>query len=213
MPTNYVARQGECIASIAYERGFDPEKIWNHPANAKLKLVRQSPFILFEGDQIVIPDREVKELSCATDTCHTFVLKGSTVPFEVVILDEYDQPVTNVHYLLEVEGKTIKQGRTDDQGCVKANIRPNATRGWLRVGEGKDRREYPLQPGYLDPITTDRGVQMRLCNLGFDCGPIDGIVGPRTQAAIADFQSQYDLEVSGKLDDHTREKLQTIYGS
>ncbi len=41
-------------------------------------------------------------------------------------------------------------------------------------------------------------VQRRLTDLGFDPGPIDGAMGPRTRAAIRDFQESQGLTADGK---------------
>jgi len=40
-------------------------------------------------------------------------------------------------------------------------------------------------------------IQQRLTELGYDCGPIDGIYGSYTQNAIMAFQNDYDLYVDG----------------
>ena len=49
-----------------------------------------------------------------------------------------------------------------------------------------------------------RQAQKRLQAAGFDPGPIDGQLGPRTQAALRRYQTTYGLPVTGKLDDATR---------
>jgi peptidoglycan hydrolase-like protein with peptidoglycan-binding domain len=48
---------------------------------------------------------------------------------------------------------------------------------------------------------------MRLEELGYDPGPIDGIIGEKTAHAIKQFQHDNDLLVTGKLDEKTIEKL------
>lgn len=52
-----------------------------------------------------------------------------------------------------------------------------------------------------------RSAQMALKDKGFDPGPIDGVMGPRTSAAIRDFQQAENLTASGQLDAETRSKL------
>lgn len=52
-----------------------------------------------------------------------------------------------------------------------------------------------------------RNAQTRLDQLGFDPGPIDGIMGPQTRAAIRDFQRDQGLAVTGRLDSRTRAAL------
>ncbi len=46
-------------------------------------------------------------------------------------------------------------------------------------------------------VTTVRGYQARLAELGFDPGPIDGICGPKTIAAVRAFQAARGLVVDG----------------
>jgi peptidoglycan hydrolase-like protein with peptidoglycan-binding domain len=50
-------------------------------------------------------------------------------------------------------------------------------------------------------------VQQALQDKGMDPGPIDGKMGPKTMAALKQFQKDQKLPESGKLDDQTREKL------
>jgi hypothetical protein len=45
-----------------------------------------------------------------------------------------------------------------------------------------------------------RSVQVALVYLGFSPGPIDGIMGPRTAAAIMAFQRKRKLKATGRLD-------------
>ena len=57
-----------------------------------------------------------------------------------------------------------------------------------------------------------RAVQMALKDKGHDPGAIDGVMGPRTSAAIREFQQKENLTVTGRLDAETRAKL-TAAGS
>jgi hypothetical protein len=50
-------------------------------------------------------------------------------------------------------------------------------------------------------------AQERLRDLGFHPGPIDGVLGPRTKAALHQYQAQYGLPVTAVLDDATRTSL------
>jgi Putative peptidoglycan binding domain len=52
-----------------------------------------------------------------------------------------------------------------------------------------------------------KAMQKALQDKGMDPGPIDGIMGPKTMAALKAFQKDQKLTESGKLDDQTREKL------
>jgi peptidoglycan hydrolase-like protein with peptidoglycan-binding domain len=50
-------------------------------------------------------------------------------------------------------------------------------------------------------------AQQALKDKGYDPGTIDGQMGPRTRAALADYQKAEGLKQTGRLDDETRAKL------
>ena len=52
-----------------------------------------------------------------------------------------------------------------------------------------------------------RSAQKALQEKGMEPGPIDGVMGPKTMAALKAFQKDQKLSESGRLDDQTREKL------
>jgi peptidoglycan hydrolase-like protein with peptidoglycan-binding domain len=52
-----------------------------------------------------------------------------------------------------------------------------------------------------------RAAQESLKTQGFDPGPIDGIMGPRTHAAVMDYQRKNELPPTGMLDEATMAKL------
>ena len=56
-------------------------------------------------------------------------------------------------------------------------------------------------------MTDTRAAQEALKTQGIDPGPIDGRMGPRTRAAISDYQRRESLPVTGMLDDATMAKL------
>jgi peptidoglycan hydrolase-like protein with peptidoglycan-binding domain len=69
----------------------------------------------------------------------------------------------------------------------------------------------------MDPITEPSGVRARLANLGYR-GVSDDNVGaewnePGLVYALSAFQRDQHLEVTGTLDDATRDALQERYGT
>ncbi len=56
-------------------------------------------------------------------------------------------------------------------------------------------------------------IQGRLNKQGFDPGPLDGLIGPRTRAAIRDYQRRYGLTVDGKPSRLLLERLEREAGS
>ena len=53
------------------------------------------------------------------------------------------------------------------------------------------------------------GVQEMLNNLGYDAGPNDGLMGPKTRSAIRAFQTDAGLPVTGKIDSELLAQLQS----
>lgn len=53
----------------------------------------------------------------------------------------------------------------------------------------------------------NKAIQQALKDKGYDPGPIDGVVGPKTRAAVKKFQSDNDLQATGQLDEKTLDKL------
>lgn len=52
-----------------------------------------------------------------------------------------------------------------------------------------------------------KAAQQALKDKGHDPGAVDGKMGPKTQAAVRDFQSKEGLKATGRLDNETRAKL------
>ncbi len=205
---NHVVQQGECISAIAARYGFFPATIWDDEANSRLKAERGDPNVLCPGDVVVIPDKRLRSEPAATEQRHRFRRKGvpERLLFQIV---EEGQPRANEAYVLDIDGQ-LTQGTTDAEGAVVEFIPPNARRVRLLLGE--ERQEYVLDLGYLDPIDQLPGVQARLNNLGFDCGAVDGVLGPTTEAALKRFQRAHSLQETGTPDQETKQKLVEVYG-
>jgi len=75
------------------------------------------------------------------------------------------------------------------------------------VGTASNLLIYDLRLGTIDPISSISGIQSRLNNLGFDCGAVDGVLGPRTEAALRAFQQAHDLPPTGEADAATQDAL------
>jgi len=55
--------------------------------------------------------------------------------------------------------------------------------------------------------TEIKRAQEALVQAGHDPGPMDGVMGSRTGAALRAYQEQHGLTVTGRLDEATRSKL------
>lgn len=61
---------------------------------------------------------------------------------------------------------------------------------------------------YSPVNSLDYSVQQALADLGYYNGPLDGIIGPMSRLAIANFQADNGLEPTGIIDEYLVEYLQ-----
>src|SRR5438045_657493 len=85
MPQHEVS-QGECMSSIAAQYGFLWKTIWNDGENAELRGERPNPNLLYPGDVVFIPEKKIKEESCATETLHKFKRKGVPAKLKIRLM-------------------------------------------------------------------------------------------------------------------------------
>lgn len=208
MPLRHVVEEGEGLSKIAEQYGLSPVTIWDDPGNASLRELRDDPNVLLPGDALVIPDKRLGVVPCATGRRHRFRRIGVPALYELRLLDAEDAPRAGLPYTLTVKD-IVKEGTTDDTGMVRQWL-PCATRtARLTVGSGEDAEAYELDFA-LRPLLDVRGAQQRLRNLGFAC-PDDGDPGGATQTAIAAFQASAGLTPSGTLDDDTKAALLRLH--
>src|ERR1019366_1898868 len=131
-------------------------------------------------------------------------------PLEVrVVLEDFDnQPIAGAQCVLEIDGAT-RDLVSDASGLVRSRIAKSAKKGVLRVPSLD--LEIPCQIGSLDPIDEDSGWQARLIHLGYYKGPIEDATEDLLASAIEEFQCDYELEVTGELDEATRAKIQDAH--
>ena len=202
---NHVVEQGDCLSSIGAKYGFFPLTLWNHAENAELKELRKDPNVLLEGDVVVIPEKTIKEESCATEQKHKFKKKGTPAKIKIRLMLD-DEPRKNEPYKLNIDGKWIKDGKTDGDGYLECSVPAEAKSGELRVGSGTDMQIYQLGLGTLDPVNTESGAEDRLKGLGY------GIEEGELESALKAFQEKEKLNASGALDAATQAKLKERYG-
>jgi hypothetical protein len=104
--------------------------------------------------------------------------------------------VVAVAVLLCLPGTSFADNdRRDTAAASAAALRSG---GMLVTGEG-----YGVPHG----SRAVRALQLRLRTRGFRPGPIDGLFGPLTQAAVRRFQLRHDLDVDGIVGPQTRKPL------
>jgi len=98
--------------------------------------------------------------------------------------------------------------------------RPLSARDWKAFARGYNGPDYAknqydarlaaMHRRFADGPLPDldlRAAQVYLTYRGFDPGPVDGVVGRRTRAALADFQAAQALPATGEIDAATLAKL------
>lgn len=203
---DYTVQQGDCLSSIAKQfKCADWHTIYDAPENAAFRELRPNPNIIYPGDKVHIPGRNAEPVSRATGKKHTFRLTATETRFRVRI--QFGAPFS---YHLDVEGAP-HDGDLDDGAVIDVPIPPDARTGKLSIWPNRDKEKDPLvfklALGSLDPVSEVSGVQARLNNLGFKCGKADGIVGPKTTRALRAFQGVAGLDVTGTINDATRDAL------
>jgi hypothetical protein len=211
----YVIQQGDCLSSLAAKARLpDWKKIYNAPENSEFRRLRPDPNVIEPGDSIFIPVCDVVEKAAATDNRHKYVLKKDHTTLCIVLADEDDQPYANCPYKLSVKGSEFV-GNSDNKGLLEHQIDATAETGELEVWWDEARMlhcRWTLQIGHLDPVETVTGQQARLNNMAFEPGPVDGVYGPRTEAAVKRFQTKYELVVDGVAGSITQAKLKEVHG-
>jgi len=209
-------KQGECLSSIAAKyRISDWRQIYNHPENAEIKRKRPNPNVIYPGDRLFIPEVQLRNVDAPTKMRHRFVLRAQPTVIRLLVQDEERRPACGKRYRLEIGGE-IREGETNQEALIEHKVPATAEEGTLTVFLDDDAPEHayswPLSIGFLDPVDEITGIQARLNNLGFLCGPVDGILGSKTRAAVRAFQQEFGLTVDGIAGLQTQSKLVDLHG-
>lgn len=102
--------------------------------------------------------------------------------------------------LLDAAGLERKSAQASDTPGTAANAGG--------VPTPKPHKKRPLD---LAGSTKVDAIQAMLNELGYDAGPIDGIIGPRTEAAIQEFQVDANMPVDGRISSELSTALQGEY--
>jgi hypothetical protein len=204
----HTIRKGDWVLKLAVKHGFVSEQqIWDHAENSALRSEREDPNLLHPGDVLFIPPLSTETVSKQTEVRHRFKLKPTKTKFKVIVHDQNDEPLANEPYVLTIDSIEY-QGSSDGSGLVEQEIPVNSQGGELRIGTFT----IPVRLGHLSPIDTILGVQSRLHNLGYDCGPVNGLESSKLTDALKEFQRHEGIRESGQRDDATLAKLEELHG-
>jgi hypothetical protein len=202
----YVVQQGDHVEKLAFLRGVTAEEVWSHPKNAELKAKRKSMHQLLPGDVLSLPDAPMDWLSLDQGTTNSYVARVPLKDFELIVRGK-DGPLSGAPYVIaglpHREGEPAPRGTTDGSGSVKFEA-PVTTRE-VTVILPRHHIEYVMRIGDMDPHDEPSGAMQRLKNLGFLAR--DAHAGEDISRAIALFQLQVGLPVTGALDGATQPAL------
>lgn len=217
----HIVEAGEHLAGIAAQFGFSNFRtIWDHPENTELKKLRENPNVLFAGDRLFIPDRDLKEEARQTEKRHRFVASIEALELHVKVHDQGFQPIHGDVVLATESDETLMEQQGD---VFQAPIRPEtkiAVLDFPLPEGGRLRPKIRVQPGRLDPLETLPGQQQRLSNLGYFAGFVKTEatdpkkVDPQFRWAVEEFQRDHmgPKQVDGVLGPLTLKKLKEVYG-
>jgi N-acetylmuramoyl-L-alanine amidase len=215
MAKSHTVKVGENAVSIAWRYGFsDYRVVWNDGANAELLKKRTDPHLLIPGDEIVVPDPTPKKLSLPTQNNYRFVVHVPKQELRLRVLNQAGEPLAQVRYRLTVE--TVPkpfEGTTDGDGKLKAIVPVDAPWATLVI----DDRQFRLRLKGLAALPADEddpthGVAARLDNLGYQAAAADDSDNPALRTALAIFQGDAGIDVTGELDQSTQDALKKEYG-
>jgi len=205
----HVVKQGETLSSIAEEYGFlNYEGIWNAPENAGLREARQTGHILYPGDEVVIPDKEVKSFERAVDKDYQFQVHVEKTKLILHLKDAFGNPLASTPCKLTVDGQEDSL-TTDGDGVVEAQIPRSARDATLEV----NKMTWDIAIGHLDPPGTQDGYRARLKNVGYIPADIAFVNDHNEAHAIGRFQEDNGLARTEIMDRGTSDKLVEVHGS
>lgn len=102
-------------------------------------------------------------------------------------------------------GQTL-EGNTCAPSRVQGDQSPQSRSTEKSMDKSLDKQSRSMEKNGKDKQQV-RMVQEALKDKGYDPGAIDGAMGPRTSAALRDFQQAEGLRATGRLDAETRTKL------
>ncbi len=209
MSETHIVQAGEYMEMIAEQFGFrDYHIIYDHPNNSHFKTLRPNPHILYPGDSVFIPDKDPGQEPAATDKKHKFVIKAHKIAL-IVYIRRNGKPFANQAYTLVV-GKQTVTGKTGADGLIQKDIPVGEAEGVLTFN-GPPKYTRKLHLGFLHPITKTSGIQMRLNNLGFGCGPPSKHENNAYHAALRAFQTKHQMTVNGSPYPRFIDKLRSEY--
>lgn len=205
----YIVRQGEYLAKIAFEQGFDADEVWKHEKNKELRESGRMPEILCPGDVLHVPTKRGRSASVDLEAANPF--RGDVPPVKVeLVFCITGKPISDEPFVASGAGYE-ECGKTDQEGRARLSV-PVSTRT-IHLVFTQRFLCFEVAVGNLDPLEERTGQWQRLSNLGYitevpeaDSG---GLLSKELlrRAAIFDFQRAERVAVTTDLDEDTAKAL------
>ncbi|MEO8451798.1 MAG: peptidoglycan-binding domain-containing protein [Gemmatimonadota bacterium] len=207
MSEEHVVFLGEHLARIAGFRGFRSyAPLWNDPANAALRRLRNNPNILAVGDNAHVPTLELREVDRPTEKRHRFRAELYPLVVRLTFKTWTDKPVPDQATDVVVDGKSVKFEA--GPGKLEFPVDSTSDRCLIKI----DKAEVSARVGFLQPVATVAGQRERLNNLGYRAGQADDPGNIDFRSAVEEFQCDQKLVVDGKCGSGTQNRLAAVYG-
>ncbi len=207
----YIVRQGDYVARTAAAIGCSEEEIWDYEKNRELKAHGRTEEVLNPGDILYVPDRRLPGVAVTLQADNAFAARVPAVMVRVKFMVD-GAPRANQKYTVECAGGPV-EGTSDGEGVVEFDV-STATRSVIVVFDDPPGA-YALNIGGTDPATVNSGVFGRLRQLGYFglSTDRDAVSDEDLAAALASFQQSQGVEPTGEMDEETRRRLETAFGS
>lgn len=208
MSDPHVVAPGDHIARIAATHGFRVySAVWGDGSNEALRRLRDDPHVLAAGDVVALPAPVRREVTRGTEKRHQFRLKATQlkVRFRLERWQGRDGESGPTEVFVDAEAAEVTEA---GPATWEVPVEPQSDRVVI-VTEAAERL---CRIGFLQAVDTVPGYRERLNNLGYRAGDSDDPDHLALRSAVEEFQCDEGLAVDGVVGPRTRAALVRVHG-
>jgi hypothetical protein len=207
----YVVKKGDTLNKIAQAHGVKTgRELYDAPENEALRKKRPNPDRIRVGDEVNIPSGEVAAFDLSDGQVARVVVGGASaaVPLTLRLLGSDDKALAGAYYQLSGAG-FFYAGELGADGVLKHELPPGTEEARLViVGKDAFMEQTLVFQDEQDDVTSD---QIRLANLGWYGGAIDGQSSALLASAIGYYKRSNNLGAGNEMEDATRQHVEQEY--